>query len=478
VSTLEVRSPYSGEVVGEVPLAGEAELATALEHAERGAAAMAALPAFERSRLLERAADAIEADEEQLAATITAEQGKHTVEARAEAERIAGIVRLCAEEARRITGEVLAMDAAPVGEGRFGYTLPHPTGVVAAITPFNYPAILVIHKIGPALAAGNAVLLKPATATPLTARFLVERLQGAGLPEGAMQCLAAPGTEIGARLCSDPRVRKVSFTGGLEAGRAIARAAGPKRLTCELGSNAALVALADADIERTAGAIAFSGYTNAGQNCVSTQRVLVHESRRDELLERLTARVDRLVPGDPADAATTLSPVIDTRAAERVTAWIAEARDAGAEILRGGDRDGTVLAPAVVVGPPTASRVWDDELFGPGVAVRTFQTDDEALAGANSTRYGLAMSVMTTDLDRALHLAHGLRAGIVNVNPPRGATWRADHMPWGGLGDSGFGKEGVAYAVRDMVEDRLVVIHPGGPPVTAADAVPVPGSRP
>ena len=464
MSVLEVRSPYSGEVVGEVPLAGEPELEAALERVERGAAAMAALPAFERSALLERAADAIEADRAQLADTITAEQGKHLAEARAEAERIAGIVRLCAEEARRITGEVLAMDAAPVGAGRFGYTLPRPTGVVAAITPFNYPAILVIHKIGPALAAGNAVLLKPATATPMTARFLVERLQRAGLPEGAIECLVAPGASIGEPLCGDRRVRKVSFTGGLEAGRAIARAAGTKRLTCELGSNAALVALADADIDRTASAIAFSGYTNAGQNCVSTQRVLVHESLRDELLERLAVHVDRLVPGDPSDAATTLSPVIEARAAERVTTWIAEARDAGAEILRGGERDGTVVAPAVVVDPPASSRVWGDELFGPGVAVRTFRSDDEALAGANSTRYGLAMSVMTRDLDRALHLAHGLRAGIVNVNPPRGATWRADHMPWGGLGDSGFGKEGVAYAVRDMVEDRLVVIHPGDGP--------------
>ena len=338
-----------------------------------------------------------------------------------------------------------------------GYTLPRPTGVVAAITPFNYPAILVIHKIGPALAAGNPVVLKPASATPLTARFLVERLAGAGLPDGALQLVAGPGRELGAALCADPRVRKISFTGSYEAGAAIASAAGVKRLTCELGSNAALVVLEDADLDRAAGAIAFSGFTNAGQNCVSTQRVLVDERVADDLLARLLPRVDALVPGDPAQPSTSLSPVIDERSADRVVRWLAEAREAGGQVVRGGDRDGAVVEPGVVLDPPADSRLWREELFGPAVAIRTFAGDDEALAGANSTRYGLAMSVMTRDLDRALRFARGLRAGIVNVNPPRGSTWRADHMPWGGLADSGFGKEGVRYAVRDSLEDRLVV---------------------
>jgi glyceraldehyde-3-phosphate dehydrogenase (NADP+) len=458
---LEVRSPFDDAVVGDVPLTELDDVDRALDAAVEGARQMARMPAHERSTILETAATLIAGGADELAAIITAEQGKHTREARAEATRIAGIVRLCAEEARRLSGELLPMDAARVGVGRLGYTRPQPTGVVVAISPFNYPAILVIHKIGPALAAGNAVILKPAVATPLTALFLVERLVRAGLPPLALQCLVGPGKTVGQALCADDRVRKISFTGSYEAGQAIARAAGVKRLTCELGSNGALVVFEDADLERAVAATAFSGYTNAGQNCVSTQRVLVHTSVRDRFVELLGARVDAFAPGDPADPATDLAPVIDRDEASRVVDWIEEARAAGASVARGGDRDGALVAPAVVVDPPREARVWREELFGPAVAVRSFDREDEALALANDTRYGLAMSVMTRDLDRALRMVGALRSGIVNVNPPAGSTWRADFMPWGGFGDSGFGKEGVGYAVRDMTEDKLVVIHPG-----------------
>jgi acyl-CoA reductase-like NAD-dependent aldehyde dehydrogenase len=219
--------------------------------------------------------------------------------------------------------------------------------------------------------------------------------------------------------------------------------------------------LDDADLDRAAVAIAFSGYTNAGQNCVSTQRVLVAQPLRDELVDRLVAHVDGLRPGDPSDPATDLGPVIDEHEAQRVTEWMAAAAADGARVLRGGSRDRALVEPGVILDPPTGARVWRDELFGPAVMVRSFETDDEALATANATRFGLAMSVCTRDVDRALRFAHGLRAGLVHVNPALGATWRVDTMPWGGFGASGFGKEGVPDAVRDMTEEKLVVIHPG-----------------
>src|SRR5581483_4722389 len=396
------------------------------------------------------------------AATITAEQGKTTHEARAEASRISGIIKLCAAEARNLWGEVLPMDATREGAQRLGFTLRAPCCVVAAISPFNYPAILVAHKIVPALAAGNPVILKPATATPLTALFLVRRLMEAGLPPLALQCLIGSGRSVGDALVSDRRVRKVSFTGSKEVGEHIARTAGLKRFTCELGSNTAVVVLADADLELAARVLGRSPYVNAGQNCVSPQRAIASRVVFDELVERIAERVDELQQGDPADPMTTLSPVIDEREAERVTSWIREARDAGATLVGGGDREGTSVAPALILEPPEESRLWREELFGPALTVRAVESEDDALEYANDSRFGLSFGVYTRDIDRALHFARRVHTGIVHVNSPYGTTWRADVMPWGGVGESGYGKEGIRYAVREMTEEKVVVIHPAG----------------
>jgi acyl-CoA reductase-like NAD-dependent aldehyde dehydrogenase len=453
-----VRSPFSGEIVGEVPAAAAPDVEAVVTRAVEGAHWMATCPAHERAALLERAADAMERDLDAFAAILTAEVGKPRHEARREAQRAALVFRWAAGETLRRTGEVLTMDALPMGEGRLGFTFAEPCGVVVAIAPFNYPAHLAAHKVGPALAAANAVILKPASTTPLSARFMHERCLEAGFPEEAFQCIVGPGGAIGGALCADPRVRKISFTGSVEVGAAIARVAGLKRLTCELGSNCALLIFEDADLDAAAAAAVQSGFVNAGQVCTSTQRVLVPAALRDELVERIAAGIDALRPGDPAEEATTLGPVIAEREAERVVQWIAEAADAGATVLRGGSRDGQLVEPGLVLEPPTDAKLWREELFGPAIGVRTFADDEEALRGANDTRFGLSVGVFTQSLDRAMRFARGLRSGSVHINS--GPLWRTAFMPYGGYGDSGFGKEGVKYAMQDMSEQKLVVIHP------------------
>ncbi len=456
---IAVRSPYSHDVIDTVPVAGPNEVEMALASAADGAREIASTPIHRRSEMLEHAAALIEEDVEELARTITSEQGKPLAESRGEAGRIPGLLRLSAAEARRLGGEVLPIDAVPSGEGRLGFTLREPCGIVVAVTPFNYPAILVMHKVGPALAAGNAVILKPASTTPLTALFLVHRLAEAGVPPRAIQCVVGPGSTVGEALCSDRRVRKISFTGSRGVGTAITRIAGLKRITCELGSNAALVVFDDADIRASTAATVTSGFANSGQACNSAQRVLVPHSRRDEFMHELTARVSELRAGDPLSPETTLGPMTSASEADRVVSWIAEAARDGAEIVVGGGKDGSFVEPTVILEPRPGALVWEEELFGPAVAVRAFDDEKQALAYVNDSGYGLAVGAFTSDIDRALHFARRAHAGVVHIN--WGPLWRTDLMPYGGFGDSGFGKEGVRYAMEEMTEQKLVVVHPG-----------------
>jgi acyl-CoA reductase-like NAD-dependent aldehyde dehydrogenase len=456
-TSLTIVSPYSGEPVDTVPNATAQDADEALQAAVRGAAAMAALTAYQRTQILQRAAEALAAAAEDLALTISREEGKPITEARGEAGRMPDFLRLCAFEGAQLRGETLPLDAHVGTTGKLGFTLREPCGVVVAITPFNYPLLLVMHKVGPALAAGNAVILKPATNTPLTALKMTRLFLEAGLPPDGLQCITGSGPLLGPLLCADPRVRKISFTGSTVVGEQITRVAGVKKLSLELGSNAPLIVLPDADLEAVTAATAVGGFVNAGQVCISTQRVLVHQQIYADYLDALKPRVESLRVGDPLAAHTQLSAMISAAEAQRVVDWLGEAVAGGARLVTGGQRDGAVLAPTIIADVTPGMRVSRDELFGPAVAVTPMASLDEALALANDSRYGLSAGIFTSDITAALRFARQAQSGNVHINWT--PLWRADFMPYGGYKGSGIGKEGPRYALEEMTELKTVVVH-------------------
>jgi acyl-CoA reductase-like NAD-dependent aldehyde dehydrogenase len=454
----EVANPYDGQVVDTVPVATPDDALAAIAAAVDGAVAMRRLSAWERNELLRRTAALVEERVAELARTIALEVGKPLAEARAEAQRIPELFRVSGSEGARMHGETVPVDAVPSGAGRLAFTLRQPCGVVVAITPFNYPALLVVHKLGPALAAGNAVVLKPARQTPLTALFLTRALLDAGAPEHAIQCLTGPGAELGNALCADPRVRKISFTGSTAVGEQITRLAGVKRLSLELGSNCPLIVLPDADLDRVAAATAAGGYVNAGQVCISVQRVLVARPVYGEFVELLTPLVAGLRTGHPLDEGTQLGPVISETEAERIERTVREAVDRGATLIAGGERDGAVVAPTIVGDVDPALEISRRELFGPAVALTPVAGVDEAIRLANDSDYGLGAGLFTSDLDSALRFAREVDSGTIHINSS--PLWRADVMPYGGLKGSGVGKEGPRSAIDEMTELKTVVFHP------------------
>jgi acyl-CoA reductase-like NAD-dependent aldehyde dehydrogenase len=453
----EVRNPYTGEVVGTAPRASAADVEQALAAAVDGAAAMRRLSAHERRSALERAAELTAAAVGELARTISAEVGKPMAEARGEASRIADLIRLSAAEGARMHGETVPVEAAPSAGDKLGLTIRQPCGVVVAVTPFNYPALLVGHKVYPALAAGNAVILKPASRTPLTAVLLTRLLLEAGLPANAIQCVTGSGADIGTALCADDRVRKISFTGSTEVGRRIASVAGIKKLSLELGANCPVVVLPDADLEATADATALGGYVNAGQVCISVQRILVDRGVYGDFLDALVPRVEAIRVGDPSSENTQLSALISEGEAQRVEATVREAVDSGAKLITGGGRSGAVVEPTVVADVDPASPLSRDELFGPAVAVTPVSGIEEAIALANDSSYGLGAGIFTSNVTNALRFARDVDCGSIQINWT--PLWRADLMPYGGLKGSGIGKEGPRYAIDEMTELKVVVFH-------------------
>ncbi len=454
---IEVRNPFDGEVVDTVPSADEADVQAALAAAVRGAEIMGAMPAHERYRILHKAAELMEERVEEFGRTITLEEGKVIGEGRGEAARAVETMTLSAEEGKRLYGETIPLDGSTGAEGKFGFTLRVPCGVVAAITPFNFPLNLVCHKVGPALAAGNAVIVKPATDTPLSALKLTEVLLEAGVPPEAIQCVTGSGAVIGDALCGDARVRKISFTGSRDVGEHICHVAGLKKVTMELGSNSPLIVMPDADLEKVAAATATTGFANAGQVCISAQRVLVNEAVYGDFVDALTEKVKAMKPGNPLDESVTMGPMIREVDAVRVNEWIQEAKNEGARVVVGGSREGTLHAPTIVADVDPKMRISRDELFGPAVGLTRFETIEEAIAMANDSNYGLSAALFTEKLDWAMQFVRKVHSGNLMIN--WGPQWRADLMPYGGLKESGMGKEGPVYAVEEMTELKMVVFH-------------------
>jgi glyceraldehyde-3-phosphate dehydrogenase (NADP+) len=453
-----VTNPFNGDGIDTVPVASPADVERALAAAVRGAERQRRTPAYDRQAILLRAANLAEERVADLARTISLESGKLLSEATGEASRAGDMFRLAAFEGANLYGDSLPLDAhRGAGQGRLGFTIRQPCGVVVAITPFNYPSLLVLHKIAPALAAGNAVILKPARKTPLTALKLTEILLDAGLDPEAISCVTGPGAELGEQLCSDPRVRKISFTGNSATGAAITRVAGVKRLSLELGASCPVVVLPDADIELAARAVSVGGYVNAGQVCISVQRVLVDRAVAADFLDALTPLVQMIRTGDPLDPGTTMGVLVSETEARRVEMALRDGAAAGARLLCGGDREGTMLSPAVVADVDPASPLSREELFGPAVAVSTVAGIDDAISLANDSRYGLGAGVFTRDVTSALRFARDVDAGMVHINWT--PLWRADLMPYGGLKSSGIGKEGPRWAVEEMTETKTIILH-------------------
>ncbi len=455
---LDVIHPYDGRPIGRIAIASEDDANQAVIAADRVFRDVArSMPAHERARILYEAASLLEANAEAFARLITLESGKVVKESRAEVQRAVQVLKFSAEGAKNLYGELIPMDSAIGGEGRLGMTMRRPIGVVVAITPFNFPLNLVLHKVAPALAAGNTVVLKPAEKTPLTSVWLYRLLQSAGLPQGMMNIVMGPGEKIGHILVTHPLVKKVTFTGSSSVGWQIKEKAVRAKVTLELGSNSPTLVFADAHLDEAAASILKGAFANAGQTCVSVQRVYVQDAVYETMKRKLTEGVSTLKVGDPLDPAVDIGPMITEAAAERVESWVREAVGQGAQVAAGGNRQGSLFEPTVLTDVNPAMKVVCEEAFAPILCLIPFESEEEAVTRANDSGFGLQTGVFTNDLGRALRIADALETGGVWIN--ESSLLRYDHMPYGGIKMSGVGKEGVKYALEEMTERKFVGIR-------------------
>ncbi|OLB47850.1 MAG: aldehyde dehydrogenase [Gemmatimonadetes bacterium 13_2_20CM_2_65_7] len=453
--TAVIRAPQDGSEVGVVALAGPEEVRAALDANVAATSACRELPAYERAAALRKIADGLEGVKSELARTLALEAGKPIAQARTELDRTIFVFRDAAEEATRIGGEVLPADTVPAGKGRIAITRRFPLSPIAAITPFNFPILLAAHKIAPAMACGATVTLKPPPQDPLTTLHLGDLVRASGYPEGGVN-ITPCHVEVAQMLIEDPRVRLITFTGSAKSGWAIRAKAGTKRVLLELGGNAAVIIEPDADLTWAATRCAVGGFTYAGQSCISTQRIYVHERVYQSFLQLFVQQVRQLKVGDVLDEHTDVGPIISLEAAERVERWIKEAVAAGAEVALGGKRSGVFLEPTVLLHTTAEMKVNCEEVFAPLVTVTPYRALTDAIAWVNASPYGLQAGVFTTNLQTMFRLHAELDVGAVNGNDIPG--FRVDRLPYGGAKASGLGREGVRYAIEEMTERRVLTL--------------------
>ncbi len=453
---LEVTNPYDGSLVGTTSYASDEDVETAIQAAVDAFPATRAMATYERAGALTKFAELMAEREEELALLIARESGKPLRDSRTEAARGVFTVHVAAEEARRIGGELIPLDLIPSSKGRFAVTRRVPVGPISGISPFNFPLNLALHKIAPAIASGNPIVLKPPTHDPLTMLTVAEMIDQLGLPKGAVSIMPMDRT-AGDRLVTDERFKLLSFTGSPDVGWDMKSRAGKKKVVLELGGNAGVIVDKDADLDLAASRVRTGAFAYAGQVCISVQRVYVHQDVFDAFVEKLVAAVGTIVSGDPSDPATELGPMIDERAAERIDGWVKDAVSAGAQVLCGGKAQGRFYEPTVIVNATRDSFVCSREAFAPIVNVFPVASYDEALTQINDSVFGLQAGVFTSSIEHALRAFDELEVGGVILNDI--PTYRIDHMPYGGVKDSGLSREGLRYAIEDMTELRMLAIN-------------------
>lgn len=454
-SYTELRSPYSGEIIAEIPMADEQEVEEAIEAAYQCRGKMKHLTPFDRSEILSNLVILLTKRKEEGARIIASEAAKPIKYARDEMSRTIETYKFAAEEAKRLTGEMVPLEAAAGGRGKTGYTIREPVGVIGAITPFNFPMNLVAHKVGPAIACGNTIVLKPASQTPLSAYFLAELLEEAGLPAGGLNVITGSGRLVGDKIVTSDKVHMITFTGSPEVGKSIQKKSGLKKITLELGSNAGVIIDKHTDIKAAAARCVFGAFYNQGQVCISLQRVYAHEDIYEELLKAVAGETEKLVIGDPQEEETDISSLISLTEAERSLAWIEEAASEGAEVISGGKTENAVLQPTVLTKTKETARVSCQEAFAPLVVINPVASVEEGIKAINASSYGLQAGIYTNDIQTAFDAVRLLEVGGVIINDI--PTFRVDNMPYGGVKESGVGKEGIKYSMHEMTEEKLVV---------------------